>query len=83
LAGFPQRTQNSQYLSNGLGQGQQLGDCREWAADVIGVETGDDHLPAAVGQRAGDLDQVRSHEVRFVTPTTSVRHSIRFSMSLV
>ena len=49
-----------------LGQAEQFGHGAKRAAEIIGIESGDDHLLAAIGELAGDIDQVGAEEIRLV-----------------
>jgi hypothetical protein len=77
LGGVAAADADGKGLGDGFGETEQLRHGAEGAAEVIRVEAGDDDLLAAVGQRAGPMKFASS------TPTTSVRQSMRCSMSLV
>ena len=66
LPGLPQRTQMASVLVMRFGQRQQIRDGDERAAQVIGVQPGDDHLLAAIGQALRHVHQALAHEIRLV-----------------
>ena len=66
LGGIAAAHADGQRLGDGFGMGQQVRNGRERPSQVVGIQAGDDHLLAAIGEPLRHLHQLRTHEIGLV-----------------